>query len=398
MQARTSSHSKIVITGGGSGGHTVTAIAVIDALKEEYSGIESRILYVGGKKGMEGEKNAISVEERMVKDAGLDFLGIRSGKLQRRFAFSTLIGVSGVIGGFIDAFSLFSKRDVSLVFSTGGYVTVPVCIAAWLKKVPVVIHEQTTRVGLSNRITSRLARKVLIGYPGAEKFLPSQKTVFTGNTVRKALVNPSVWPKGLRVKLRSFKKKSDQFPVVLIAGGGQGSHVLNSTVLIALKSLASHFHVIIITGDNQVQRDYEKLVSDCRKLSPEHQKRVLVTKFASAEELGAYYDVTDVFVGRGGALFTYEVGALSIPSVLIPIPWVTHNEQYHNAKVIEDIGLAHILQEGVLSPEILFQEIQRMVTKIRGNRLIVDEEKRSEIFVLDAAEKIAEELKEYIEV
>jgi UDP-N-acetylglucosamine--N-acetylmuramyl-(pentapeptide) pyrophosphoryl-undecaprenol N-acetylglucosamine transferase len=391
-----SSSSKIVITGGGSGGHTVTALAVIDALKKEHPGIEGRILYIGGKKGMEGEKNVSSVEERMAKDAGLDFIGIRSGKLQRRFSLRTLTGLAGVFGGFIDAFSLFRNRDISLVFSTGGYVTVPVCIAAWLKKVPVVIHEQTTRVGLSNKITSRVARKVLIGYPGAEEFLPQKKTVFTGNTVRKELVDPSLWPKGLRVKLRSFKKKSENYPVVLIAGGGQGSHVLNSTALIALKSLASHFHVIIITGDNQVLRDHEKLVSNCRKLSKEHQKRILVTKFASAEELGAYYDVTDVFVGRGGALFTYEVGALSIPSVLIPIPWVTHNEQYHNAKVLEDIGLANILQEGVLSPEILFQEIQRMVTKIRGNRLIIDEQKRSEIFVLDAAEHIAGELKEYL--
>lgn len=385
-------NSKIIVTGGGSGGHSATAVAVIEELENRYPGMRDRILFVGGNRGMEGEKNVKSIEEKMAREKGIPFIGIRSGKLQRRFSLKTFVGLFGVFGGIIDSFAIFKTRNVSFVFSTGGYVSVPVCFVAWLKKTPIVIHEQTTRVGLANKIAGMFARRILIGFQEAEQYFKKKDVVFVGNTIRKELLDSKLWPKSVKVKMRYLKKYADQYPIVFISGGGQGSHLLNSTVLMGLKSLSSHFQLIIITGDNEIYRDYEKLLSDCKKLSPEHQKRIIVTKFASAAEIGAYFDAADVFVGRGGAMFVYEIGTLGIPSVLIPIPWVTHNEQYHNAKVAEDIGLAHIVSEGVLSPEILFQEIQKMSTKVRNNMLRIDEDHRKEIFVTNAAERIADEL------
>ena len=386
--------TKIVITGGGSGGHSVTAISTIGELENRYPGIRSRLLFVGGKRGMEGEKRSVSVEEKMAKQKGIPFIGIRSGKLQRQVSFRTLTGLLGVVGGVLDARAIFKSHHISFVFSSGGYVSVPVCFVAWMKRIPVVVHEQTTRVGLANKIAGRFARRILVGFREAEVYFKGRDVRFVGNTIREELLVSKLWSKSIRVKLRYFKKNADHFPVVLITGGGQGSHLLNSNVLMGLKSLTSHFQLIIITGENEVYRDHEKLQKECRKLSPEHQKRVIVTKFATAEELGAYFDAANVFVGRGGAMYVYEAGTLAIPSVLIPIPWVTHNEQYHNAKVLEDIGLANIVSEGVLSPEILFQEIQKMVTKVRNNMLRVDEDKRKEIFVTDASERIVDELEE----
>ncbi len=389
-------NSTIVITGGGSGGHTVTAVSVIDELVSRNPEVKSRILYVGGLKGMEGEKVSQSVESRVAQEYGITFLGIRSGKLQRRFSFSTVIGLGGVIGGLLDSFSLFKRYPVSVVFSTGGYVTVPVCFVAWLKKIPVVIHEQTTKAGLANRISSIFATKVLLGFESASSFFSPRKATFVGNTLRKELNDSRCWPKDLTNRLAQLKKMTPAYPTALIAGGGQGSHLLNSITLIALKSLVSHFNIIVLTGDNKVNRDYDKFISAVRKLSSEQQDRVLVLRYAQACEMGLFYRNIDLFVGRGGALMVYEVGAFSIPSVIIPIPWVTQNEQFHNASVLVEAGIAKILPEGELSPEILFQEMLRMVSKVRGGLLKIDDKLRERIFVKDAQKKIVDVLLPFI--
>lgn len=389
-------NSAIVITGGGSGGHTVTAIAVIDELVRRFPQTQETIVYVGGLKGMEGEKLSQSVESRVALEKGIQFVGIRSGKLQRRLAFSTLWGLIGVVGGFIDALKFFRLHQVRFVFSTGGYVTVPVCFVAWLKHVPVILHEQTTRVGLSNRIASWFSVKNLVAFEEAVHFFPKSKTVVVGNTVRRELTDSSAWPRELVTKVRKMKAQLPEYPTVLIAGGGQGSHLLNSIVLMALKSLVSNFNVIVLTGDNKIYHDYDRYIVAARKLSHEQQERVLVLKYATAGDLGVFYNAIDTFVCRSGALFVYEAGALRIPSVFIPIPWVTQNEQYYNAKVLEDLGLAKILPEGELSPEILFQEILRMVTRTRGGMLKVDDVRREKLFIRNAAKIIVDELKPYV--
>jgi len=385
-----SQKKKVIITGGGSGGHTVTALSVVDELQCMDAGSVDRILYVGGKRGMEGEKNAVSVEERMVSAKKIPYIGIRSGKLQRKFALRTLIGLFGVFGGLVDSLKIFTKYDVSYVFSSGGYVSVPVCIAAWLKKVPVTIHEQTTRVGLSNKLSSLFAEKILIGYEESKEFFSPRKTVFVGNTIRKESFDEDFDDIELKKKLERFAHRSKEYPVVMIAGGGQGSHVINTIVKIGLVSLVSHFQIIILTGDNKVKKDFDSLERAVHKLPKDHQDRVILMKFATAQEMGSLYRAAEIYVGRSGAMSTYELGVMNLPAVLVPIPWVTRNEQYYNAKVLEDVGLAKIVAEGVLSPEILFREVRSMATKIRGGNLRVDEKSRSRVFIVHAAKKIAD--------
>lgn len=406
------SNVNVVVTGGGSGGHTMTAITVIEELVKRWPdskdyltgehcpGIKDRIIYIGGSLTMEGESGKVSLEERLAKEKGLKFVRIRSGKLQRRISFKTLLLLCGVVGGIIDSVKFFSQHKVAFVFSTGGYVTVPVCFVAWLKRIPVVIHEQTSRVGLSNKISSYFSRKVLTGFTSANKYFPKNKTLFTGNTIRKIFFDPwndKYCPKIMKGKLEIFKQNSKKYPVVLICGGGQGSHLINTNVRLALKSLLGSFQLLLITGDNRVYRDYARIMQSVKKLSPDRQERIFVTKFAG-DEMGAFFDLADLFVGRSGAAFVNEVGVTMTPSIFIPIPWVTHNEQYHNAKVLEDLGLAKILSQGVLNPEILVQKIQKMINRVRQGKLQVDESRLRKIFVTDAAEKIADELEEFIEV
>ncbi len=391
---------KIVVTGGGSGGHTMTAMAVIDQMTKKKPDIKDRIVYVGGSLTMEGESDKKSLEERIANEKGLQFVRIRSGKLQRRFSFRTLVLLKGVIGGIIDAWKFFSKNKVDFVFSTGGYVTVPVCFVAWLKRIPIVIHEQTTRVGLSNKISSFFAHRILVGFHAAEKFFPKKKTKFVGNTVRDIFFNP--WKEGyipdqLKERLQYFSDNKQKYPVILISGGGQGSHLLNTNVSLSLRNLLGNYQLIVVTGDNQVHRDYEKMANEIKKLSEEKQKRIILTKFAGSE-FGAYFDLADLYVGRSGALTTYEVGATKTPAIFIPIPWVTHNEQYYNAKVLEDLGLAEILPQGVLNPEILVQKISKMIEKVRAKKLKIKNHALDKFFVKDGAKNIVNHLKRYMKL
>jgi UDP-N-acetylglucosamine--N-acetylmuramyl-(pentapeptide) pyrophosphoryl-undecaprenol N-acetylglucosamine transferase len=396
-QNNKNSEGKIVFTGGGSGGHTMTAMAVIEEILKWKREIKDRLVYVGGSLTMAGEKNKLSLEERIAKQKDIEFHRIRSGKLSRNFSFRTIKLLFGVWGGIIDAWKFFSKNDVQLVFSTGGYVSVPVCFVAWLRRIPVIIHEQTTRIGLSNKISSIFAKKILVGYEEAKKFFPKKKTKFVGNTVRDIFIQP--WkddyiPSKLKKRLESFKRNKKDYPVVLISGGGQGSHLINTNVSLALRNLLGSYQVILITGNNQVHRDYEKIANEVKKLSKSKKDRFILTKFAGSE-FGAYFDLADLFVGRSGALTTYEVGATQTPAIFIPIPWVTHNEQYYNAKVLKDLRLADILSQGVLNPEILVQKIDSMISKISNDKLNIKKHSLEKTFIKNGAKKIYNELKMY---
>lgn len=386
---------QIIFTGGGSGGHTMTSLAVINTFLERHPSTRKNVVFIGGSTSMEGEERSDTLEERVIKKLNISYVKIRSGKLRRRFSLSTLLTLFGVIGGFIDARKYFKKNDVSLVFSTGGYVSVPVCIAAWLKKVPVVIHEQTTRVGLSNKICGKIASEILVGFDQARKYFSKSKTSFVGNPVRKSLVTSESWPKDIVQKLSFFKKRAKDYPIVMISGGGQGSHILNETIRNSLNQLLMDYQVILLTGDNKIFQDYKCVNKAVKKLSPDIQKRIIVSKFAG-DEMGAYLDVADFYIGRSGAMSVYEIGVLGIPSIFVPIPWVTHNEQYHNAKVLEKMGLSTILNEGELSPEVLVLRLNKFVKDFKSGKRDFDRKALKSKFVLDADRKIVEVLSKYI--
>jgi UDP-N-acetylglucosamine--N-acetylmuramyl-(pentapeptide) pyrophosphoryl-undecaprenol N-acetylglucosamine transferase len=385
---------QIIVTGGGSGGHTMTSVAVIGSLLDKHPALRDRVVFIGGSTSMEGEERTDSLEERVLKNINIKFVKIRSGKFRRSFSFSTIKMLLGVVGGLIDSLRYFKRNKVSVVFSTGGYVSVPVCIAAWIRKVPVVIHEQTTRVGLSNKISARFADEILVGFDQARKYFPKRKTIFVGNPVRKCITDARCWPKDIVQKLRFFEKRSKKYPVVLISGGGQGSHLLNEVVRQSLNQLLLDYQIILLTGDNKVNQDYKCVTNDIKKLSSELQKRIIVKKFAG-DEIGAFLNTADVYVGRSGAMSVYEVGVLSIPSIFIPIPWVTHNEQYHNAKVLKDLGVATIINQGEISPEVFVLRLKRFVKDLEDGKHDFDRKTVKSKFVTNADTKIVSELAKY---
>ncbi len=378
---------KIVITGGGSGGHTHAAISFIQHIEDIYPNAKEQILYIGGSLAMEGEKNEKSIEHRILEKTDINYKIIRSGKLQRYFNFRTIGLLFRSIGGLIDSFKILRKEKPQLIFSTGGYVTVPVCIAGWILKIPVYIHEQTTTVGLANKISAKFAKKIFISFSESKKHFPEKKTFHTGNIVKKNLFTEKKGGEVTKI-IEKMKKEKKKLPILYISGGSQGSHILNTTIREMMTYLVEFYQVILQTGDNKVYKDYYNISKDKQKLSKKVQHRIHPVKYIDHQEIGNIYKHMDLFIGRSGANTVYELGLLKKPAILIPIPWTRHDEQNKNAQILESLNLAKIIPEGELTPDKLFIEINKMMKS--KNKL--NAKKIEKTFPRNGVEKIITEM------
>lgn len=379
---------KIIITGGGSGGHISAAKAIIDEIKERFRITSDNLLYIGSDLGMVGEKPGSSLDMKVMKKERINQRYIRGGKLQRRFSLRGIYLLLRTILGFVDSYNILSKYKPDIIISTGGFVTVPVClIGKFFFKAKIYLHEQTAAVGLSNKIVGKYAEKILIAYPLSEDYFPKEKTILTGNPVRKEVFLDS-GKTPLTTKLKKMIEQQEEFPIIYISGGSLGSHLINKTIKQSMVNLLQDFQIILQTGDSQITNDYNLLNLEKDKLEPELRERIFITKYVQDNEIGCVFNNIDMFIGRAGANTVYELGLMSIPSILIPIPWVTHNEQMRNAEVLKDVGLARIIREGELTPEKLVMTTNLFAQEKRH----VDEEKRKRIFIPNAAEKIVDNI------
>lgn len=379
---------KIIITGGGSGGHISAAKAIIDEIKERFRITSDNLLYIGSDLGMVGEKPGSSLDMKVMKKERVNQRYIRGGKLQRRFSLRGIYLLLRTILGFVDSYNILSKYKPDIIISTGGFVTVPVClIGKFFFKAKIYLHEQTAAVGLSNKIVGKYAEKILIAYPLSEDYFPKERTILTGNPVRKEVFLDS-GKTPLTTKLKKMIEQQEEFPIIYISGGSLGSHLINKTIKQSMINLLQDFQIILQTGDSQITNDYNLLNLEKDKLEPELRERIFITKYVQDNEIGCVFNNIDMFIGRAGANTVYELGLMSIPSILIPIPWVTHNEQMRNAEVLKDVGLARIIREGELTPEKLVMTTNLFAQEKRH----VDEEKRKRIFIPNAAQKIVDNI------
>jgi UDP-N-acetylglucosamine--N-acetylmuramyl-(pentapeptide) pyrophosphoryl-undecaprenol N-acetylglucosamine transferase len=378
---------KIVVTGGGSGGHVSAAFSIISSLQKEYKLTDENFLYIGGDLGMENEKPGNSIEKKVFSKEPFYQKYIRAGKLQRSFSFKTIYLLMRTFLGFFDSYKILKEYKPDIVISTGGFVTVPVCLISKLFKSKIYLHEQTAAVGLANKIVSKYADKIFLTFPSSAQYFPVEKTYHTGN-----LVKPDIFNKTGRgpiiAPLKKMLEKQEELPVIYVSGGGLGSHSINLTVKDSLNSLLQDYQIVLQTGDNQEYKDYEILLKEKNKLSINLRDRFLPVKYIGKDEIGFLLNNIDMFVGRAGANTVYEMGILKIPSIFIPIPWVTHNEQEKNAMILKEVGLAEIVNEGELSPEQLVLKIDRFYNKEKA----YDEKILAEIFLRDADKKILKHL------
>jgi UDP-N-acetylglucosamine--N-acetylmuramyl-(pentapeptide) pyrophosphoryl-undecaprenol N-acetylglucosamine transferase len=366
---------KIVITGG----HHTSALPVIQRLKEKIQDVE--ILWVGHKYSMIHDKNP-TLEYREITSLDIPFFELRAGKVYKTYNIGRLFKVPL---GFFHAFYYLLKTKPDVILSFGVYLAAPVVIAGYFLGIPSLTHEQTVVAGYSNKLISKFAEKVMISWKESEKHFPKEKVVYTGIPLRESVFN---------IKSDSFKI-NEGILTIYISAGKTGSHLINDTVLKCMDELLMFCNVIHQCGDNSVYNDFAKLESRYRKIRNKVNGKYYLRKFVLGDEIGEAYMKADMVVSRSGAHTVSEIIALKKPSLLIPIPWVSHNEQYKNARMVKDNGLAEIFDQNNMSPDNFVKEVKSFISNLNSYRL--KKEETLKFLKEDSAELIVNEIVEVYE-
>lgn len=370
---------KVVVTGG----HLTPALAVVDELLRRGGW---QIFFFGRKFAMEGDKTP-SIEFQVMGEKDLPFIPIKAGRLQRRFTRYTIPAILKIPVGFFQSFFWLLQIKPDIILSFGGYVSVPVVLSAWLLRIPVVTHEQTTVQGLATKINAFFAKKIAVSWSQTETKLADKKVILTGNPIRKEIfeVNEQIW------QVLNFDKK---LPLVFITGGNQGSHVINEATRFALPQLVKIANIFHQCGHLSALGDFEKLEEARINLPPQFRKRYHVKKYLKSGEMGTLLNKADLVVSRAGANTITELCALGKPALLIPLPWLYQNEQMKNAQMIEKTGLAKILPQKELSEKTLLAAVAKMIKNLASYQKKAFRAKK--LVKLNAAQKIADLVKEVV--
>ncbi len=317
---------KIVLTGGGTAGHVTPNLALLPSLRKE----EFEIHYIGSYNG---------IERRLIEDAGIPYDGISSGKLRRYFDIKNFSDPLRVLKGYGQAKRLMKQYRPDIVFSKGGFVSVPVVLAAKHYKIPVIIHESDMTPGLANKICIPAAQKVCCNFPETLNYLPKDKAVLSGSPIREELLT------GDRLSGLQYAGLSANRPVILVIGGSLGSVTVNHAVRSILPKLLPQFQIIHICGKGNLD---ESLIGTSGYVQYEYVDKPLRHLFAAA----------DLIISRAGANSICEILALRKPNILIPLSAAaSRGDQILNANSFAKQGFSTVLEEEVLTSETLYQAV-----------------------------------------
>ena len=363
---------KLLIVAGG-GGHFAPALAILDKLPKGWE-----YLLVGRKHAFEGD-DALSFEYQTAQKMDLPFVPLNTGRLQRNITTHTFSSLLKIPGGLQQSLKILKDFKPDVVLSFGGYVAAPIALAAKMQKIPIVVHEQTLRAGLANKMVSKFANKICISWKYSEQFFPKEKTVLTGNPLRKEFFAHAD---------SSEKRSNGKVPLLYITGGSGGAHGINLLVEESLEKLLEKYLIIHQTGNAKEFGDFDRLAQ--KKLSlPEHlQKRYEVTKFIPSDHVVSVMLNADLVVARSGISTVSEILYLGKPCLLIPLPYGQHNEQLTNAEFVQSTGLGETYNQDTLTPDLFVEKIGEMITNIetyKSHAMVTQE-----LINKDAAEKIIE--------
>lgn len=320
---------KIVLTGGGSAGHVTPNIALSKTLIKNNWQVE----YIGSLDG---------IEKNLVQEVGINYHGISSGKLRRYFSLENFKDPFKVLKGVVEATLLLKKLKPDLVFSKGGFVTVPVIMSAYLNKIPVVIHESDYTPGLANKISIPFSKKVCVSFPETLKYIPQDKGVYTGAPIRAEITQ------GNKEKGLVFCGFNNEKPVILVMGGSLGSQILNKNIREIITKLTENFQVVHICGKGLKDEKFENIEG--------YKQFEYINK-----ELSDVFACTEIFVSRAGSNAIFEFLALKKPNLLIPLSKkASRGDQILNARSFEKSGFSKILYEEDLDSELLYNFIKSL--------------------------------------
>lgn len=313
---------RLIISGGGTGGHIFPAVAIANEFRFRYP--NSEILFVGAQGRMEMTR---------VPEAGYKIIGLWISGLQRRLTFSNLLFPVKLIVSYFRARQIVNQFKPHVVIGTGGYASGPIMMAATRKRIPTVIQEQNSFAGLANKQVADKASRVCVAYEGMEKYFPAKKIVITGNPVRKDILNIE----SKRDQALAHFAFSPQVKTLLIIGGSLGARTINESILHGMeKILAANIQVIWQTGKGY----YESYRAQLAKFDL---RKIRVQDFV--REMDLAYAAADVVISRSGALSVSEICIAKKPVILVPSPNVAEDHQTKNAKALSEKDAAILVAD-----------------------------------------------------
>lgn len=321
---------RIVLTGGGTAGHVTPNIALIPKLKE----LGYEIYYIGSNDG---------IEKKLIEELGIPYYGISSGKLRRYLDIKNFTDPFKVMKGFFEAKTILKKLRPNVIFSKGGFVTVPVVIAAKSLKIPAILHESDLTPGLANKLCIPSATKVCANFPETLNYLPKEKAVLTGSPIRTELFS------GNRLAGLNFCRFTTNKPVILVTGGSLGSVAINDAVRNLLPELLPEYQVVHLCGKD--------------KLDPTLNNTQGYAQYEYIkDELSDLFAAADLIISRAGANTICEILAMRKPNILIPLSAATsRGDQLLNAESFQSQGFSKVIQEEQLTNESLLTAIKTVL-------------------------------------
>jgi len=367
---------KILFTGGGTGGHIFPIIAVAREMRRIYPVRDLKFFYFGPKD--EFSKILLSQEGIKVKT-------VITGKIRRYFSFWNLIDIFFKIPfGILQAFLSIFFMAPDLIFSKGGYGSLPATISGWLLGVPIFLHESDISPGLTNRFLSKFALEIFVSFPKTEYFSP-KRMILVGNPIRRELLE------GKKEEAIEFFKLTGERPIILVLGGSQGAQKINEVILLILPDLLKDFELIHQTGP----KNFKEVKAESRVVIPENLgKYYHLFPFFQESELKMAYSVSDLIISRAGSGSIFEISALGKPSILIPFPFAAQDHQLKNAYCFAEEKRSIIIEEGNFTPHFFLERVRFL---FQNPKEMTDMAKKAKEFSRpQAARIISEYILEYL--
>lgn len=338
---------KILFTGGGTAGHIFPIIAIVREIRRNYPDGGFEFYYIGPK-----DKFAAN----LLSKEGIEAKTILAGKIRRYFSFQNIIDILfklpiGVFQAFYHVFVI----SPDIIFSKGGYGSIPAIVSGWILMVPIFLHESDVSPGLANKIASKFALEIFISFPIQKtEYFPAKKMLSVGNPVRKEILA------GSKEEAKKLLKLTGEKPIVLVLGGSQGAQRINDKLLAILPEILRNFEIIHQTGRGnfeQVKNEAEVVVNKNLK------KYYHPFPFLNEKELSCAYPAADLIISRAGAGSIFEIAAVGKPSILIPLPEAAQNHQVKNAYVFAENGAALVIEEANFRPHFILERIKYLFSQ-----------------------------------
>lgn len=335
---------RIALVGGGSGGHFYPLIATAERLTQHNTDDFPVELYYLGPE---------PYNEAALTENNITFVRIPTGKRRKYFSFFNFLDIFKVFFGLFFAVWQLYKIYPDVVFSKGGYTSVPVVVAAWLLRIPIMIHESDTKPGTANKLGAKFARYIAIAFDDVAPFFPEAKTALVGIPLRKAFYETVPSPKeklGIPVER----------PLILVTGGSLGAQRINRLIMESLDELLPEYTILHQTGEKNedtVQQTSGELITNTELLT-----RYFVKGTLTAKEMHLALTAADLVISRAGTGTIFEIAQKGVPSILIPIPEDISHDQRTNAYAYARSGAASVMEEGNLTDGLLTAEISRIMS------------------------------------